>query len=353
MYAPVTCYSRRITIERKRLLPAPARLRVRKGQGVEALHAVVESTLGARHLVLDIGNGLGLPPQRADQLITCQPGERVSKGDILAGPVGFSRRVVRSTENGRVVYAGKGRVILKIDDQSQQKLAGIPGIVAEIIHERGVTIRAHGALIQAAWGNGKIGQGELILLSQDSLLTQSSLLDIPAGRIVIASSCQEVEALETAARLPLGGIVLGSLHPALLTAAWHLTIPVLLIEGFGKVSLNPIVQQISCEYQGCLAAVNAEPLDIRYGNRPELFIPEEVVQAEEGEPRSLAVRMDLFTPGKKVRLIGSSLLGQAGHLVDFMGEIALENGIKAEAASVQIDDAELITVPLSNLELVV
>jgi hypothetical protein len=85
------------------LLPSAGRVLVRKGQVVNAVDVIATANLDPRHILLDVARGLGLPASKADEHIQRKPGEPVSAGDVLAGPVGWAKRVVRAPHAGVVV----------------------------------------------------------------------------------------------------------------------------------------------------------------------------------------------------------------------------------------------------------
>ncbi len=57
-----------------------------------------------------------------------------------------------------MVYTFNGQVLLEMESQSHQLLAGINGVVTEIIPDQGVVVETSGALIQAC--------GETIILTR-------------------------------------------------------------------------------------------------------------------------------------------------------------------------------------------
>ncbi len=116
MLAQVTHILPITSIRRERLLPVAGRISVRKGQKVSATDVVAEASLNPEHLLLDVARGLGLPVKDADRNMHCQAGDQVAEGDVLAGPVGFTKRVIRASKNGRVIVAGEGRFFLRSKD---------------------------------------------------------------------------------------------------------------------------------------------------------------------------------------------------------------------------------------------
>src|SRR4030042_1414804 len=135
-------------------MPAAGRIIARRGQQVRPTDVVAEAVVRPEHLLLDIGRGLGLLPQEADHYIQRRAGDEVGEGDIIAGPVGISRRVVRAPKSGTVVVAGDGQVLLELEGEFSELQAGYFGVVSEMVGDRGVVIESSGALIQGVWGNG-------------------------------------------------------------------------------------------------------------------------------------------------------------------------------------------------------
>jgi hypothetical protein len=94
MLASVTHILPLATVQRQRVLPFPGRVLVRKGQEVAAADTVANANLTPHHLVLDVARGLGLPAEKADKQVQRKAGERVSEDDVIAGPIGITKRVV-------------------------------------------------------------------------------------------------------------------------------------------------------------------------------------------------------------------------------------------------------------------
>ncbi len=313
------------------------------------MDAVVEDLVRGNHLLMDVARGLGVSPERADRLMICKVGSPVVTNDILAGPVGLARRIIRAPYPGKVVHIGHGQVLLELAGQPGQLKAGLPGEVIDLLPERGVIVKAYGALVQGVWGNGKIGEGK-IKVNLDSLaqeLTLESIDSSMAGAICVSGYCSDLAVFSAAVDKKLGGIVLAGLHPSLTNLATQIDIPVLLIEGFGCHALNPSAFEILAANQDQFAALNAEPWDAWMGTRPEL-----VIHQTRAEDSNKPVSIGLFAPGKRVRLIGSSQLGRLGVLVDFIGQFTFPNGLQAVAASVKLDSGEILNFPLANLEIV-
>jgi hypothetical protein len=132
MLAPVTHILPLATIRRDRTLPVPGKVVVRKGQKVGATDVLAEAKLIPEHLLLDITRGLGVKAEGVDALLQVEAGQQVEQGDVLAGPVGLTKRVVRAPRKGRVVLAGDGQVLLEVESPNYELRAGLPGMVTEL-----------------------------------------------------------------------------------------------------------------------------------------------------------------------------------------------------------------------------
>ena len=349
MFAARIYFQQGVMIERKRTLPYPAGILVRRGQLVAAPDVVVEESFISGHQLFDVSRGLGVSKARADELVVCKVGSKVTAGDLLAGPLGITRRVIRATNSGKVVYIGDGNVLLEVVGTPTQLKAGMPGEVVDLIPEQGVILQTGGDLVQGVWGNNQIAEGELYgcLDSTDQALTVEVLNDLPPGIILTAGYCADPKVLKTAVEKSISGIILASLHPALIPLAAQLQVPVMILEGFGCHPVNPLAREIILANQGSHSALNSQPVNKLTNTRPELVIPHSVTQSP-----SKPALVELFAPGKKVRIINSCRLGRTGILIDLVGEQTLPSGMRAAAAKVQSGDQEEI-VPLVNLEIVI
>lgn len=348
MIAPVRHILPLTTIRRERVLPIPGRVVVRKGQRVGATDSVAEAKLNPEHLLLDVARGLKLSEEKADQAIQCKPGEKVADGDVLAGPVGITKRVIRAPKNGRVVLTGGGQILLEVENQPYELKAALPGTIVELLEQRGAIVEGTGALIQGVWGNGRIDFGLMHVLakSPDDVLTPDQLDVSLRGSIVLAGHCDNLEVLKSAAELPLRGLILASIDISIVTAAARMRIPVVVIEGFGKIPMNSAAYKLITTNDQREVAVNAEQWNPFSGTRPEVFIalpaPGELPQPPETVE---------FSEGQQVHIVRAPYAGKIGTIVELRpGTTILPNGLATQAALVQVEGSESALIPLANLE---
>jgi len=351
MIAPVRHILPLTTIRRERVLPIPGKVVVRKGQKVGAADSVAEAKLNPEHLLLDVARGLRLSEEKADLAILCKPGEKVAEGDVLAGPVGFPKRVIRATKNGRVILTGGGQILLEVENRPFELKAAVAGTVIELLEGRGTIIEATGALIQGVWGNGRIDYGLMHVLasSPGEILTPDRLDVSLRGSIVLAGYCNDVEILKAASEMPLRGMILASIDIAIVSIAARMRIPVLVIEGFGKIPMNSSAYKLLTTNDQREVAVNAEQWNPFLGTRPEVFITLPSAGELPLPPETVE-----FSVGQQVHIVRAPYTGKIGTIVEVRpGTTILPNGLATQAALVQVEGSESALIPLANLEVLV
>lgn len=345
--APVRHILPLTTIRRERTLRSPGKVMVRKGQRVAANDIIAEANLAPEHLLLDIARGLGLRAEQADEFIQVSEGGQVAEGDLVAGPVGMTRRVVRSPRDGRVVLAGSGQVLIEIQTRPFTLKAGLPGEVIELIPDHGAIVETTGSLIQGVWGNGMLDYGLLSVLAQepDQVLTTADLDVSYRGTIILSGHCASADVLKAAADIPVRGMILASMDPALVPLASKFETAVLLIEGFGQRPMNSAAFKLLATNERRDIALVAEQRNPYAGTQPEIIIP----LPAPGTP-ALPRETDFFAPGQQVRIVRAPHFGKLGTLEALSGQVIFPSGIRAPAADIRLEDGEQAVLPLANLE---
>ncbi|MDX9993001.1 MAG: hypothetical protein RBS68_13255 [Anaerolineales bacterium] len=336
------------TILRARLLPYPGRVLAQVGQKVSPSDVVADTSLSRKHILIDLAEKLQQPSQKVDAFVRVKRGQQVAKGDLLAESEGIFGREVLSPTAGRVAALGGGKLVLETGRATLEIRAGLAGVVSEVIEDRGVLIRASGAVVQGVWGNGKLDAGVLLsLIDQPEDILEASRLDVSLrGSVILAGHVADPAVLKNAAELPVRGLVLSSLSPALVTAARQAPYPILLLEGFGRRPMNGMAFKLLSTNLRRDVALNAESVDRKKGLIPELFVPLPFNQ----EPPPSPI-FDKFAAGQTVRVISMIYPGKIGTLTRIPDDLAiLPSGVRAKAAQVRLESGDEILVPLSNLE---
>ena len=350
MLAPVIHINPLTNIRRERLMPVAGRVLVRANQKVSATDVIAEARLSSEHVLLDVARGLGLPNEKADQLIERKIGDQVTTGDILAGPVGVMGRTMRAPQDGQIVAIGGGQVLLELKSSTIELLAGLSGVATELVPDRGAIIETTGALIQGLWGNNKIEAGVMTVLahSEEEELLPTRLDVSHRGAIIVCGSVTQAEVLRSAAEIPLRGLIVSSLAPELITTASQMAIPVIVLEGFGRMPFSAPAYKILSTNDKREICVNSSARNRFTATRPEIIIPLPA-SGQLPNPRET----DIFAPGQAVRVTQAPLKGKVVTLVSLRpGLTSLPSGLRVPAAVVRLENNDQATVPLANLEVI-
>jgi hypothetical protein len=350
MLAPVKCILPMTLIRRRRVMPYSGKVLVRAGQKVGATDTLAESNLNPEYLLLDVGRGLGMQPEAVERYLQCQVGDQLAEKDIIAGPVGLARRIVRSPRAGKVVIIADGQVLLEITGQPYHLKAGLPGEVVELVTERGAIIESAGALIQGVWGNGRTESGLLVILarSPDHEIKASELDVSSRGAIVLAGHLREAEVLKTAEEIPLRGLILGSLEARLIPAAVKASFPIIVLEGFGRLPIGASSHKLMVSYERRDVTMNAEPWNQLTGVKPEVFFPAAVPESVSPPPEFIPLGV-----GQQARILRAPKAGETGKIVELKGMTTFPGGLRARAARILLENGENVIIPLANLEVLI
>lgn len=338
-----------ISIKRERVLPVPGHVLVRRMQKVAPTDVIVVAPMTPRFILLDIAQGLNVTPARADELLQRQSGDELVKGDVIAGPVGIFKRVIRAPDPGIIKIAGEGKVLYEISSPDHELQAGMDGTVTNIIPERGAIIETKGALIQGVWGNGRIAYGVVQPVSNDLLqeLVPEQLNIGYRGVIITAGYCRNPDVLEAAGNIPVKGLILGTISSDLIPLANSVDYPIMVVDGFGDHPMNRAAEEILVANKDRNIALNAQRLDPFLGNYPEVIISQTAHADTE-----LPSEAETLRAGKKVIIINGPNKNKIGKIeIILPRKQKLASGIETKVAEVSFPNDQRAAVPLNNLEI--
>jgi hypothetical protein len=350
MLAPVLHILPLATIVRERTLPVAGKVNAHVNQRVSPTDVIAEANFAREHVLFDVARTFGVSPSAADKMIKVNTGDRVMQGALVAESGGLIPRSIKAPRAGRVMIVGSGQVLMEVGDTRVELRAGLPGVITQVLPERGVVIRTEGALIQGVWGNGRIDNGLMVNLLQkpDDVLSAERLDVSLRGSVILGGHVRDLETLKAAAELPVRGLILSSLLSSLIVSAYQMRYPILVTEGFGAVPMNTAAYRLLTTNDKREVTVNAEHFDRYYGNRPEVIIPLPV-SGEPPEPSTF----ETFSTGQVVRLRRPPYAGMIGIISNLPpGLSTLPSGLRAPAADVKLENGEAVLVPLVNLEVV-
>jgi len=310
---------------------------------------IAEAILAPEHLLLNVPRSLGVSAKDAQSLIQREIGEQVAEGDLIAGPVGITRKVLRAPVSGRIALIRAGKVLFEVEKQPDQLRAGMPGVVSDLVADRGAIIETTGALVQGIWGNGRMDAGLLQnnLKTPDSKLNSSQLDVSLRGTVVLGGYCDDPEALRNAANIPLKGLILTSMSASLVPLAKRTPTPIILLRGFGFRPLDSASFRILTTNTNREVVINAIALDRYGGSRPEIYIPLSGQDAPSYPPET-----EVYEVGQKVRLKNSVSVHSIGTIEKITDTpVKLPSGLWAVSAYINIENQKSIMMPLANLEI--
>lgn len=337
------------TIQRERTLPVPGRVLVRQGQTVQPRDIIAETAIAPEHLLLNVSRSLGVPSKNVKSLIQREIGEMVAEGDLIAGPVGITRKVLRAPVSGRIALIQAGKVLLEVETPPYQLRSGMAGVVTDLIADRGAIIETVGALVQGVWGNGRMDFGLLQnkLEGPDSKLTREHLDVSLRGTVVLGGYCDDPDALRNAADIPLKGLILSSMSASLVPLAAKMPFAVTLLRGFGFRPHDSASSRLLTSNENREVVVNAVAFDRLTGSRPEVVIPLSTPNEPPHPPET-----EDFGIGQKVRLAHSFSRNSIGTITQIIDRpMVLPSGLRSVAALVKLEDEESVIIPLANLEI--
>ena len=350
MQAPVQHIVGLTSIVRERLLPVSGTVLARLNQKVSSTDVIAETNWAREHVLLDVARILRVTPNVAERLVKCKVDDHITASTEIAVGKGLFPRSVRAPREGRVVAVGGGQVLMEVGESKIELRAGIPGTIIEIIPNRGAVIQTAGALVQGIWGNGRIDSGSLVNIAEkpDSVLTAGRLDVSLRGSILLAVMVKDAETLQTAADLPVRGLILSSLPPSLIQVAREMRFPIMVTDGFGSLPMNSAAFKLLSTNAKRDVTVNAEVYDRYSGARPEVIISLPI-STDPPAPREV----ETFAAGLQVRMRRPPALGMIGSIVAVKpGLTTLLSGLRAPAAEVKLENGETVVVPLVNLEVV-
>jgi hypothetical protein len=348
MLAPITHILPLTTIIRKRLLPVDGKVIAKLGQKVNSTDVVAETVVGRKHMIVDVAKLLHVSPRSVAGFLKIKKGQTVGKEEVIAESTGLFGREAKSPEGGRVVAIGSGKLVLETGGTSFELVAGLPGVISEVIEERGVVIRSTGSVVQGLWGNGRLESGVMLsVMERPDEAVDANRLDVSIrGSIILGGYVENPAVIKNAMELPVRGLILASMSPSLLPLAMKAEFPIILIDGFGRRPMSSTAYKLLSTNIKRDVALSAEIYDRLNGTRPEVFIPLPVSQ----EPPELR-EVETFAPGQVVRVINLIAPSQVGTLKQiFANPATLASGLKAKAAEVRLENGDEIIVPLTNLE---
>jgi hypothetical protein len=328
-------------------LPVGATTLVDAGQEVEPAEVLATRRPPGEGVTIAVAAALRRSAAAAAGSIVVRPGSVLDAGEMVASD-GRGREVRVPGDCLFLGYdAGEGFALVAPLLGTEPIIGHVRGEVTQVEPEA-VEIRVAGARLAGVGGSGGAVHGELrraVHEPGDEL--RASAIDVgTTGRILVGGSRASAETLTRARAMGVAGIVLGGILDKELrdfeatqqrrreTGGEGGDFAILLLEGFGKVGLDPDLFAWFVAHDGHVASL--------FGSTGELYVYDAAPPpARRGLPRS----------GDRVIAHRRPYAGLAGEVARLLPALhATPSGIIARSALVRFDDGLTAVVPLANLE---
>jgi hypothetical protein len=335
-------------IRRERLLPGSGEILVQTGQRVDPSDVVARAEANEQYRVLDMARLLRTSPAKVPNYVRRKVDQVVKAGEVIAGR---GTRRVRSPVAGTIVHidAHDGRVAIEIAQEPVNVLAYIKGSVGNILGSRGVVVETAGALIQAVWGIGNEGFGDLRVVSESpgGALKPSAIDHRAHGNVVVAGGWPTADALEQAQHFQLRGLIVGGIEGNLIGIAKRLPFPIIVTEGSGRIAMSTPIFELLQSHEGREASFSAEVRTRGGVRRPEIVIP----LLSDTRPSMPPSAPTPLTIGARVRAVRGLHMCKVGVVTEIPPRsYRIDTGTRVPGAQVRFDSGVTAFVPFANLE---
>ena len=342
-----TRFSPLTRIVRRRILPVPGEVTVHIGDRVQADDIVARASIEGRLHSIDLAQALQVSVRSV--CLGVAEGQTVAKGGVLASArqIGLGRREVKAPFRGTVQGIDGAVIFFRKEGRALRLRAYLPGEVCEEYPRRGVAIRTVGCLVRGVWGSGDEGRGPLatMVTGPGEMLTWEKVGLQHRGNVLMGGILEDPRVLLRAKRFGVTGLILGSMFPRVRRVCEGLPLPVVILEGMGRIPIAEPVFELLRSYNGFPAVISGTDRDALSG--PEIIVP----LPANGEAPSQPVARPLQV-GASVRLTRAPHLGAVGKVVSLPTtpqETAI--GTRLYGAEVRLPDGRRVFVPFPNLEL--
>ncbi|NLC15283.1 MAG: hypothetical protein GX784_03030 [Firmicutes bacterium] len=315
----------------------------------------------------DVAFEIKCKPEELPKHMLRQVGQEVKKGQMMAKKgeaQAFFTKTALAPVSGIIskICTETGRVTISRPFKEVVVNAYVQGTVSEVIENRGCVVDTTGIRLTGVFGLGRETHGELKLLcnSPDQVLEADMITLDCKDKIIIGGSFATNEALSRALEAGARGVITGTVNYFNLTQSLgvklgvgitgqeDIGITVILMEGFGHLSMRKEAWETLASLEGKMASINGAT-QIRAGAiRPEIIVP---FEDYEGEPAKSAQFDPDLRVGMHVRIINEPYFGATGQICEVIKEsVAIETEARVPVVKVALPDGNQVVVPRANVE---
>lgn len=337
-------------IRRARVLPKGGEIVVRVGQEVSPIQVVARTTMASDFAILSAVDKLGIAPEELGEYLRVEKGASVEAGAVLASRKRLlGERQVVSPVDGIFFDVVNGRIAVQPTSDYLELRALVAGRVVSYVSNRGVMIETSGSLIQAAWGSGQEGAGQLKMVTNtaNAVLTPEHLGGDVTGQVLAIGVISNLELFHRAEDLGVRGLIVGSATAEVCRASQDSPLPLIVTDGIGSGGMVPSVFQLLQQANGRSVSLFGQS-SAEAGQRPEIILPQAAALGVEAVPVK-----KILERGQLVRLLDSAHAGKVGtikHIYNRLQSTAI--GMKVPGVDVELPDGQTLFVPTANLDVI-
>jgi len=366
-YTPGLKVKKATIVDKMRRLPLLGEVYPKVGDMVNYDHIVAKTEISGDPEIVKLAMMIGLEPEDCPKFMTKQIGDHVEQGERIAfysALWGLIKKEIKSPVTGTIESFSDvtGQLILRGAPIPVEVDAYIPGKVIEIMPREGAVIETNAAFIQGIFGIGGEVHGDIqvVVSGNDQTLEADLINEEHNGKVLISGNMVTLDALRKAVEMGVAAIVSGGVrHDDLttftgeeigvaITGQEEVGLTLIITEGFGRMNMSLRTFELLKEFDGYNASVNGTT-QIRAGVlRPEIIIPHDIEEEDDGEGVSQGM-----VPGTPIRIIRQPYFGAIGVVHSLPIELQrLESESAVRVVSIELDGGEVVTVPRANVEII-
>jgi hypothetical protein len=356
----------RTVLHRRRCLSVAGEVLLEIGDRVQEETVVARTPGRGRLHTINAARLLDILPAEVPGTLLHEVGAQVAAGQPLArtrGLWGLLAAVCRAPVAGvlAAVSAHTGRILLEEPGQVQEVRAFLPGIVTELVPERGAVVAGWAARVAGVFGVGDERAGVL----RAAVGRPAAVLDAPqlggdlTGCVLVGGSLVTGAALRRAAELGATGVITGGIHDRELadflgqetvladTTAQRSPLTLVVTGGFGRLPMDAEIFALLQAHLGRRACLVGRTRVRAGAERPEVIIPLEGGPDTAAHPAGLVE----LVVGCRVLVVRAPWFGHTGRVGRLpAAPCTIESEAACLVAEVDLDVGRTVRVPRANLE---
>jgi hypothetical protein len=235
---------------------------------------------------------LGVDPASVERYLLKREGDHVKKNEIIALRKYFFGRKTKKSKSpidGTIELFSRisGRILIREAPIEVKVKAHIPGTITNIIQDEGAVIETRAVTLKGVFGIGGENTGILETAVENPMqeLSPDDLKSDMRGKILLGGSFISLEALKSAEKIGVSGIIVGGVDEKDLTeflgyelgvgftGQENIRLTLILTEGFGVKTMREQTFDNLKKCAGKLTCIDGTTQIRTITQRPEIIIP--------------------------------------------------------------------------------